>query len=99
MIKIKSMIMIINKNIVSIIIIIIIIIIISSSSSIVSIVIQIECGYIYISLKICLERDRCEFKLIISMNSKSSDALIEACQLSHAFKINIVVNGHSWKKY
>ena len=46
MIKIKSMIMIINKNIVSIIIIIITIIIISSSS-IVSIVIQIECGYIY----------------------------------------------------
>jgi len=47
MIKIKSMIMIINKNIVSIIIIIITIIIIISSSSIVSIVIQIECGYIY----------------------------------------------------
>ena len=46
MIKIKSMIMIINKNTVSI-IIIIITIIISSSSSIVSIVIQIECGYIY----------------------------------------------------
>ena len=46
MIKIKSMIMIINKNIVSIIIIIITIIIIISSS-IVSIVIQIECGYIY----------------------------------------------------